>query len=139
MLAVKTASSIVHEKIRLSDSGTYDLVSSSSQDQPVFPGIPSLVEWYSVQRDGIRFTLTLDNPLYDNNNLRSNANNGNVAPNSLTQYLQIGDEVENDPYAPSLPLKNREIETVAALALDNGEMYTNAADAKNAIRAQSFS
>jgi len=122
MLAVKTSNAIVHEKIKMSDAGMYELLPSSARSQPGFNGIPDLVEHYSRQQDGVRYALALDNPLYDNNHLQSKSG-GAVA---AAWYAKDAD-------APSVPLKEREKETLGRLAQDGEEFYTNAQQAKGVM------
>jgi len=121
MLAVKTHSAIVHEKIKMNDDGMYELLPTNNGSQPKFDSIPSLVEHYSSQREGMRYMLCLENPLYDNNALKA-ARAGTAA-----KYQQ-------DEYAPALPLKEKERTAMATIVAASGdEFYTNAEQAKAVI------
>jgi len=121
MLAVKTANAIIHEKIKMNDDGMYELLPSSTGAQPFFNGIPSLVQHYCEQQEGVRYALALDNPLYDNKNLSGSKTSG-----------KMYDDVDLD--APAVPLKQREVEVLSSFGFeDSDDMYTNAADAKKAI------
>jgi hypothetical protein len=119
MLAVKTNNSIVHERIKLHADGTYEMLPSSNAHQPNFQAIPELVDHYaSCKREGVPFSLALDNPIYDNHLLQA-------APRTAQPLDTI---YEAD--APVVPMREHEREQVAALAGDDQELYTNTAEAK---------
>jgi len=71
MLAVKRADgSIIHDKIRQHQDGTYELLPSQvdgvpSVPQPRFNQVPEIVEHYLTQRPGVPYKLELANPIYD--------------------------------------------------------------------------
>jgi len=92
MLGVKTGNQIVHERIKLNQDGTYELLPSAGMHQPNFPVLPDLVSHYAaVKREGIPFSLALDNPIYDNHLLQE-------APRAAVQVQTL-----SDPDAPELP------------------------------------
>jgi len=92
MLGVKTGNAIVHERIKLQQDGTYELLPSTGSHQPNFKMLPELVDHYAaVRRAGIPFSLALDNPIYDNHLLQE-------APR---EAIQVEAEYEAD--APALP------------------------------------
>jgi len=125
MLAVKTHNAIVHEKIKMSDEGLYELLPSSSRAQPRFGAIPELVEHYSRPQDGIRYALALDNPLYDNSQM-AHRKAGHAVAGAWSYHF--------DPSAPSVPLKEREKAAVQQLVEGAGdEIYTNAEQAKEVL------
>jgi hypothetical protein len=125
MLAVKTHNAIVHEKIKMTDDGLYELLPNSAFGQPKFKEMPLLVEHYAEQQAGIRYTLALDNPLYDNSQMAHKKHGHAVA--GAWSY-------QADPNAPSVPLKERELAAVQQLAeADGEEIYTNQEQAKNVI------
>ena len=119
MLAVKASSSILHERIKLHADGTYELLPSTNAHQPNFRAIPDLVEHYAVcKREGINFSLALDNPIYDNHLLHA-------APQVVKQI-----DMSDDADAPVVPMRENEREQVAALAGEEQELYTNTEEAK---------
>jgi len=128
MLAVKTHNAIVHEKIKMSDDGLYELLPATVNGQPKFKEMPMLVEHYAEHQDGIRYTLALDNPLYDNSQLAYKKSGHAVA--GAWSY-------QADADAPSVPLKEREravVQQVAQAAEESGdEIYTNTEQAKTVI------
>ena len=126
MLAVKTHNAIVHEKIKMSEEGLYELLPGSVlAGQPKFKEMPLLVEHYAEQQQGIRYALALDNPLYDNSQM---------AHKKAGHAVSGAWSYQKDMDAPALPLKERERETVAQLAEADGEdLYTNTEQAKTVI------
>jgi len=126
MLAVKTHSAIVHEKIKMTDDGLYELLpNAASRSQPRFSAVPELVEHYSHPQDGIRYALALDNPLYDN---------GQMAQKKHGHAVSGAWSYQKDAAAPSLPLKEREKEVMQQIVQSEGdEIYTNQEQAKTAI------
>jgi len=125
MLAVKTHNAIVHEKIKMGEDGLYEVLSATGESQPRFNGIPALVEYYSKQQDGVRFALSLDNPLYDNNHMAQKRTGHAVAGAFAYQ---------TDAAAPALPLKERERAVMQSIVDATGEeFYTNAQQAKTAM------
>jgi uncharacterized membrane protein len=72
MLGVKTGNQIVHERIKLHADGTYELLPSTGAHQPNFRVITELVDHYAaVKREGVNFSLAVDNPMYDNHLLQA--------------------------------------------------------------------
>jgi hypothetical protein len=65
MLCVKTDGQVVHDKIRLTDNGKYELMPSMGDGakQRQFDTIPELVEHYTVRQPGMAYQLTLGNPV----------------------------------------------------------------------------
>ena len=125
MIAVKTKESIVHEKIKMSEDGMYELLPSSNRKQPKFSALPDLIEHYAKPQDGVRFALYVDNPLYDNSQLMERKTGRAVA---------AAWHHDNDPSAPMVPLKQKERMQVTQLAgLEDDEIYTNTNEAKNAL------
>ena len=119
MLAVKTQDAIVHEKIKSNAEGLYELLPSSTLGvQPRFSSVPQLVQHYAELQEGLRYSLVLDNPLYDNSKIAGKAVDGN-------QYLDVCDD------APVLPLKEREKDALDNLAASGDDMYLNATQAKS--------
>jgi hypothetical protein len=57
MLAVKTSSEVVHEKIRYTEDGQYELLTNDETEQPRFPDLPALVEYYLVPQSESPYTL----------------------------------------------------------------------------------
>jgi len=92
MLGVKTGNAIVHERIKLNQDGTYELLPSTGAHQPGFKLIPQLVDHYAaVKRQGVGFSLATDNPIYDNHLLQA-------APRAADNTNNF-----SDPDAPALP------------------------------------
>jgi len=119
MLAVRTPNSIIHEKIKC-EEGLYELLPGpGGVRQPRFRDLPELVEHYSQNQDGVRFKLSLDNSLYDNSRLAGRAVAAKWA-------------YENDPSAPAVPLKERELAVAEQLA-EGDDIYTNTTEAKSAL------
>jgi hypothetical protein len=128
MLAVKTHTAIVHEKIKMNGDGLYELLPSSAKSQPRFADIGQLVEHYSTFQDGVKYALALDNPMYDNNQM-AHVKRGGAVSGAAWSY-------HNDPSAPAVPLKEREMAAVKQLVGDTGdEIYTNAEEAKAVVHA----
>lgn len=126
MLAVKTHNAIIHEKIKMTEDGLYELLPNSALNQPKFREMPLLVEHYAEQQAGIRYALALDNPLYDNSHL-AHKKHGHSVAGAAWAY-------QGDADAPAVPLKERELAAVQQLAEDAGdEIYTNQVQAKNVI------
>ena len=111
MLGVKTPNGIVHERIKLHQDGTYALLPSTGAQQPNFLALPDLVGHYATaKRQGVAFSLALDNPIYDNHLLQE-------APQSIRPEEEIY-EVD----APSVPVhQNR------GQAADDQQVYDTAA------------
>jgi hypothetical protein len=66
MLCVKTAGSILHDKIRMTDDGKYELLPTTPDGhdgarQPIFDNLPELVDFYTSARSGVGYTLVLAN------------------------------------------------------------------------------
>jgi hypothetical protein len=96
MLCVKTQNQVVHDKIRLTDEGMYELLPTMADGvdvaQPKFKELPELIDYYVEQRMGMPYVLALANPIYDNHNLQANRDG--------YQAMAV-----NDPNAPSLAPK----------------------------------
>ena len=77
MLGVKTSNRVIHDKIRLTEDDTYQLLPSMVSDdedtveQPTFATLPELVEHYLAQGNDadVGYTLVDSNPIYDNHQL----------------------------------------------------------------------
>eukprot|EP00055_Hartaetosiga_balthica_P011100 m.49500 g.49500 ORF g.49500 m.49500 type:complete len:1837 (-) comp7454_c0_seq3:541-6051(-) len=113
MLGVKTASGVIHEKIRQTPNG-FELMSSSVAKQPEFPDVPSLVGYYSTMLTDVGFTLAVsavDNPMY--------------AEASRGMWTK-------DAAAPAVPLKDAQKDSVRQF-LDSEDFYANTEDAKRAL------
>lgn len=76
MLCVKTQNQVVHDKIRLTDEGLYELLPTLTGDdvvvQPKFKELPDLIDHYVEAQPGMPYVLALANPIYDNHNLQVN-------------------------------------------------------------------
>lgn len=128
MLAVKTANEVIHEKIRYTEDGKYELLPNSTTTiHPRFNTLVDLVQFYLQPQDDIPYCLAMSNPIYDNHHLAQN----------YTPYAVL-----TDSNAPVLPLKEREIEIITNLAHsniinhvsnDNCDIYTNTEQAKEAL------
>ena len=91
MLGVKTSNEVVHEKIRFTEDGEYEMIPTKTTlaSQPRFKDLADLVEFYLHPHEDMPYTLAMSNPIYDNHHL-----------------TQIQAPLETpDPEAPSLPLK----------------------------------
>lgn len=105
MLAVKSNNRVIQDKIRLNDDSTYELLPSigdaANARQPQFAGLPDLVDFYTVERPGMAYTLQLSNPIYDNHALMqerkgyTEAVTTNYAPELAPK---MGDGVSNPMY-----------------------------------------
>jgi hypothetical protein len=132
MLGVKTSNQVLHEKIRFTDDGKYELVMNNTDARhPQFNTLADLVEFYLKPQADIPYCLAMSNPIYDNHNLTQNN----------TSY-----EFVTDTNAPVLPLKDREIENVTSLArngiinnknYNKDDIYTNTEQAKQALSERS--
>jgi hypothetical protein len=122
MLGVKTANNVIHEKIRYTEDGMYEMIpNSTNAPQPKFKDLAALVEFYLQPQADIPYVLAASNPLYDNHNIKQNDAYG------MLVY---------DPDAPALPLKDREVENITNLA-NNDDIYTNTTEAKKALNDRS--
>ena len=133
MLGVKTANEVIHEKIRYTEDGMYEMLTSKTHSaQPKFKNLQDLVEFYLEPREDMPYCLAVSNPIYDNHMLQ----------NTIT--TTSSPQISTDPLAPSLPLKDKEMDNVTALVRQssvmhknkNGEMediYTNTKEAKEAL------
>jgi hypothetical protein len=67
MLCVKHNSQVIHDKIRLTEDGKYELLPSSGDgsSQPKHPDIPTLVDFYQDRQPGMDYHLSLSNPVND--------------------------------------------------------------------------
>jgi hypothetical protein len=122
MLCVRHNNQVLHEKIRQNPDSTYELLPSTTpKKQPAFPDLPSLVEHYASRTD-VGFQLALDNPLYDSHLLAGDKN-----------YQSTGGAIRRDMAAPMVPLKERQVDTVVAVAGGSEDIYTNAEEARAAL------
>jgi hypothetical protein len=126
ILGCKTEREVLHEKIRCTDDGHYQLLPTNAiQQQPRFGDIPALVSHYSAPQPGIPFTLDMSrfsNPMY-----AMSAGPGGYS----------GAALPNDPAAPMVPLKQREVGQVAQIANAAQDIYSNTEDARAALRGTS--
>lgn len=109
MLGVKSANEVLHEKIRQTENGEYQLLPSrgaaADVAQPTYATLPELVDHYLKPQPGMPFTLAASNPIYDNHQLAQ----------ERTGKLQAAQ------YDEALPAKNHEY---AEAALNgNGEKH----------------
>jgi hypothetical protein len=120
MLGVKTANEVIHEKIRYTDDGKYEMLPCKTQTiQPKFESLQKLVEFYLEPREDMPYSLAVSNPIYDNHMLQSEPAYGRV--------------IVNDIDAPSLPLKDNEISNVTALVRQSSVMHSNKSNNMNDI------
>jgi len=120
ILGVKTNNAVVHEKIRLTEEGLYELVPASHTKQPQFRDLPELINHYATTDAGLGYTLSLSNPLYDNAQIGRNGKESHY-------YAPIFD----DPDAPALPLKERQRAMLATVA-EGEDTYSSVQDAQEA-------
>merc|ERR1711871_1426939 len=96
MIGVKHDNKVLHDKIRMSDRGQYELLPANGEaaaiKQPVFADIPALVDHYGVRQEGMVYTLVLSNPIYDNHQL-------------MQERAGYTTKVSDDAAAPSLAPK----------------------------------
>ncbi len=132
MLGVKMNNEVIHEKIRFTEDGNYEILSSKTdKKQPRFNSLAHLVEFYLHPQEDSPYCLAMSNPLYDNHHLTNN---------------HASYELATDFDAPSLPLKDKEVENIKNIAQNgvvinknyNGdndeiEIYTNTKQAKEAL------
>jgi hypothetical protein len=120
MLGVKTKNEVLHEKIRYTEDGKYELLPTTNVTHPKFDTLVDLVEFYLKPQTDVPYCLAVANPIYDNHHLAQN--------NKYT--------IVSDINAPSLPLKDKEIENVTNLVrhgVINNDIYTNTQEAKKAL------
>eukprot|EP00051_Salpingoeca_urceolata_P026379 m.477082 g.477082 ORF g.477082 m.477082 type:complete len:1945 (-) comp20750_c0_seq1:513-6347(-) len=136
MLGVKVGGRVTHEKIKMNDDGTYELLPASNARQPRFASLPELIEYYTEARPGVDFRLFLatagmDNPMYAGGFM-----GGAEYGESIPGYGAWARDVD----APAVPLKEREKDTVAEVAevqVNDGaeeDIYTNTTEARQAMR-----
>ena len=136
MLGVKTNNSVIHEKIRYTEDGQYELLpTNSGKKQPKFKDLPSLVDWYLNPKEDMPYTLAVSNPIYDNHQLgAAKGGRAQAAPQQM---------IAHDPHAPMVPLKDKEVQHIQQLARHGSvsntddDIYTNTNDAKKALKARS--
>ena len=133
MLGVKTANEVIHEKIRYTEDGKYELLPNNSTiTHPKFNTLVDLIQFYLQPQEDVPYCLAMSNPIYDNHHLTQN----------YTPYAVL-----TDSNAPILPLKDREIEIVTNLAhssvinnenynSNDGDIYTNTEQAKEALNSR---
>ncbi|EGD75710.1 hypothetical protein PTSG_07827 [Salpingoeca rosetta] len=129
MIGVRTEEAVIHEKIRRTDDGFYELVPANNRPQPAFPDLPSLVGYYGSANSDAGFTLnvsSLDNPMYAQSSMGAA---------SSSDYEAVGPTVwTRDAEAPVVPLKEREKQAVQQFAsVDDGDLYCNTEEAKAAL------
>jgi hypothetical protein len=74
ILAVKTRNTVVHDQIKHTEEGKFQLLpSTTSAVQPTFDSMPDLVEYYGTHRTegSMPYQLAFNNPLYDNQLLKT--------------------------------------------------------------------
>ncbi len=122
MLSVKTSNEVIHEKIRYTEDGLYEMLpNKSNKQQPKFKDLAALVEFYLQPQEDIPYCLAVSNPIYDNHHLKQNT---------------IPDVIVNDQYAPALPIKNKDLDNITNLAnvqTNNDDVYTNTREAVQAL------
>jgi hypothetical protein len=133
MLGVKMNNEVIHEKIRFTEDGMYEIISSKTdKKQPTFGNLAELIEFYLHPQQDSPYCLAMSNPLYDNHHLTQN---------------NVSYEFATDLDAPALPLKDNQVENITNIAHssllknknynidDNGEseIYTNTKQAKEAL------
>ena len=118
IIGVKTSNEVLHEKIRYTEDGQYEMIpSKSNTKQPTFKDLPSLVEFYLTPHEDMPYTLAVSNPIYDNHQLK-------VGP----EYT-LATKLTEDPEAPSLPIKEKEVDIYITSPQDPGYLITgNACD-----------
>lgn len=128
MLGVKTSNEVIHEKIRYTEDGFYEMLPSKiNTKQPKFSDLAGLVEFYLQPQEDMPYTLAISNPIYDNHHL-----NHNLTQNNSSTVL-VADEG-----APHLPLKEKEVEHISTLVrqssiMKSEDIYTNTKEAKEAL------
>jgi hypothetical protein len=135
MLGVKMNNEVIHEKIRFTEEGMYEIITNKTdKKQPRFNSLAHLVEFYLHPQEDSPYCLAISNPIYDNHHLTQN---------------NISYELATDFDAPSLPLKDNQVENIKNIAQNgvvinknyNGdndnndeiEIYTNTKQAKEAL------
>ncbi|EDQ86473.1 uncharacterized protein MONBRDRAFT_38365 [Monosiga brevicollis MX1] len=123
ILGVKTENDVLHEKIRATDDGMYQLLPSSgpAHEQPRFGDLPSLINHYGSRQSGMHYALNVNsvsNPMY--------------AMSAQSDGLYGGVALPNDRYAPAVPLKEAHVAQVEQLAATD-DIYSNTRDAQNAL------
>jgi len=85
MLCVKTPGSVLHDKIRMTDDGKYELLPTTPDGhdgarQPIFDNLPELVDFYTSARSGVGYTLVLANDVRGDLDTLYGGDYGDVAP-----------------------------------------------------------
>lgn len=128
MLGVRTDQAVIHEKIKRTEDGLYELVPSNSKPQPAFPDLPSLVGFYGNCQGDVPFTLNVSsmaNPMYSAN--FSSSDNYEAVDRGMWM---------RDEQAPIVPLKEREKGAVKQfISVDEDDIYLNTTEAKAALSA----
>ena len=132
MLGVKTSNEVIHDKIRFTEDGKYEILSTKTdKKQPQFNNLIDLITFYLQPQEDSPYCLAASNPIYDNHHLTNNN----------TSY-----EFVTDANAPVLPLKDKDIENVTSLArngiinnknYNKDDIYTNTEQAKQALSERS--
>jgi len=63
MLCIKTNGQVLHDKIRQTDDGKYELLPTDGGQQPSFENLPELVDFYTQQQAGVGYVLKLGNDI----------------------------------------------------------------------------
>jgi hypothetical protein len=61
MLCIKTNNQLLHDKIRQTDDGKYELLPTNGGRQPSFESLPELVDYYTSPQAGVNYVLKLGN------------------------------------------------------------------------------
>lgn len=102
MLGVKMNNEVIHEKIRFTEDGMYEILSSKTdKKQPTFGNLAGLIEYYLHPQEDSPYCLAMSNPLYDNHHLTNN---------------HASYELATDFDAPVLPLKDNQVENITNIA-----------------------
>jgi hypothetical protein len=125
ILGVRTPQGVVHDKIRKTEDGQYELLPTGDTPQPSFNDLPDLVQYYGSVHDGVNYALTtnsFDNPMY------AAAFDVQSPVHPVHEFTTW----KRDAAAPAVPLKEKERAAVALLA-EQEELYTNTAEASQAL------
>jgi len=99
MLGVKSQNDVIHEKIRLCQNQTYQLLvtGTDGQEQPQLKSIPDLVNHYTSVQTNVPYTLIDCDPIYDNSRLvqertgmaQKGGANGPMVAKKNTEYAEL--------------------------------------------------
>jgi hypothetical protein len=121
MLCIKTGGQVLHDKIRQTDDGRYELLPTDGGAQPTFENLPELVDHYTAQQQGVGYVLKLGNDIRGDMNAVYGGDS-TYAPNTGGADMYGGDS----SYAPVKQLGGTDNPTYFANGASDEGSYADA-------------